>query len=58
DLEVEGTVFFPEIDFSQWKLVSEVPHKADEKNEMDYTFLVFERYNGGFDSVHPPLRRS
>lgn len=43
DLEVEGTVFFPELDFSEWKLVSSESHQADEKDELDYTFLVYER---------------
>ena len=34
----DGDAFFPEIDKSQWKLVSSEHHKADEKNEYDYTF--------------------
>ena len=43
DLEVEGDIFFPEMDKSDWNLLSEEPHKSDEKNEFDYTFKVFER---------------
>ena len=43
--EVEGDTFFPEIDFDDWKLVSEEHHEADEKNEFDYSFLVSERSN-------------
>lgn len=43
DLEVEGDVFFPEIDSDNWRLISEAPHQADNKNEYDYTFKIFER---------------
>ena len=43
DAEVEGDIIFPELDFSEWQLVSEVKHKADDKNEYDYTFKVFDR---------------
>lgn len=41
--EVEGDTFFPEFDRSQWEEVSREDHKADEKNEFDYSFLVLER---------------
>ncbi len=43
DLEVEGEVFFPELDMTEWKLVSEDPRKAEGKNEHDYVFKVYER---------------
>jgi len=43
DLEIEGDVFFPEIDFSEWKLISEEPHLKDEKNPYNYNFKVYER---------------
>ncbi len=43
DLEPEGSVFFPEFDWSEWELVSEEAHAADEKNEMAYVFKVLER---------------
>ncbi|MEN0005432.1 MAG: type 3 dihydrofolate reductase [Bacteroidota bacterium] len=43
DLEVEGDVYFPELNFDEWKLLSSEPHQADEKNEHNYTFLVYER---------------
>lgn len=39
----DGDAFFPEIDKSQWKLVSSEHHKADEKNEYDYTFEEYTR---------------
>jgi dihydrofolate reductase len=40
---VEGDTFFPDIDLDEWELVSEEHHEADEKNEFDYSFLVYER---------------
>lgn len=39
----EGDAFFPEINKSQWELVSQEPHSADEKNEYDYTFEEYRR---------------
>ena len=41
----DGDAFFPEIDKSQWKLVSSEHHKAEEKNEYDYTFETYQRIN-------------
>lgn len=44
DLKVEGDVYFPDVmGTNDWKLVSEDPHKADEKNEFDYNFKVYHR---------------
>jgi dihydrofolate reductase len=43
DIEVDGDVFFSEMDMKQWKIISEEPHTKDEKNEYDYVFKVFER---------------
>ena len=43
DLTVTGDVFFPDIDFSEWKEVWSESHEADEKNEYDYRFRVLER---------------
>ena len=45
DLEVEGAVYFPEIDFSEWELISEEAHEPDEKNKMGYVFKLLERKN-------------
>ncbi len=47
DAAVDGTVFFPEINMDEWELKSEEPHKADEKNEFDYVFKIFERKRKG-----------
>lgn len=43
DLEVNGDVFFPKLKMDQWQLLSEAPHKPDEKNKYAYTFKVYER---------------
>ena len=40
--EVEGDAFFP-APGDDWRLVSEEPHVADEKNEFDVSFRIFER---------------
>jgi dihydrofolate reductase len=43
DLTVDGDVFFPEIDPTEWNEISRESHPADEKNEWGYTFRVLER---------------
>ncbi len=43
DLDVEGDIFFPEIDMKLWKIVSEESHSPDEKNPYHYTFKVLHR---------------
>jgi dihydrofolate reductase len=40
---LEADVFFPEIDPSQFELVWEEKHSADEKNSYDYTFQKYQR---------------
>ena len=39
----EGDAFFPEFEPTEWKLVSENQHKADEKNKHDFTFQEWEK---------------
>ncbi|NOY42453.1 MAG: dihydrofolate reductase [Planctomycetes bacterium] len=41
--EVEGDVFFPEVDWSQWRLVSEEKHDQDDKNDFSFSFQNFKR---------------
>lgn len=43
DVAAEGDIYFPEVNMDEWKLVSEEAHKADEKNEYDYTFYTYDR---------------
>jgi dihydrofolate reductase len=39
----DADTHFPEIDMTQWKLVREEAHEADEKNQHAYTFQRWER---------------
>lgn len=43
DHDFEADTFFPEIDYSQWKLVSSEPGIKDERNTFDYRWLVYEK---------------
>lgn len=43
DIEPEGDVFFPELDPNIWREVSREFHEKDDKNEVDYSFVVHER---------------
>ncbi len=43
DETFEADTFFPELDYSQWEMVSSLPGVRDEKNPYDYRFLVFKR---------------
>jgi dihydrofolate reductase len=39
----EGDVYFPELDFLNWKLVKKEHHNPDEKNKYSYSFAQYER---------------
>ena len=41
--EPDADTFFPQLDEKEWKLISKDDHKADEKNDHDYSFQVWER---------------
>jgi dihydrofolate reductase len=41
--DFDGDTYFPPIDFSQWKLMSDQMHMPDEKNPWSYSFRIFER---------------
>ena len=43
DAEPEGDVHFPEIDYSQWKLISEDPRQKGERDDHNFNFKVYER---------------
>jgi dihydrofolate reductase len=43
DLNVDGDVFFPNIDLNTWKLLYDEHHTKDDKNNWDYTFKIFQR---------------
>jgi len=41
--EVRGDVMFPEIDRSQWQIVSDETRRADERHEFDFRFVDYQR---------------
>lgn len=41
--EFEGDTFFPELNWSEWKLVKEQPGVVDENNVYPHVFYVYER---------------
>ena len=41
--QVDGDAFFPEVDESQWRLISEERQVADERNDFDYSFRIYDR---------------
>jgi len=41
--DIEGDTHFPVIDFCDWKQIESEPHQADDKNDFDYCFEVYER---------------
>jgi len=43
--EIEGDAFFPAFDKSEWRVLSQIDHQADEKNIFDYSFLFLEKSN-------------
>ena len=40
---IEGDATFPELDPAEWNLVESERHAADQKNEFDYSFELWER---------------
>jgi dihydrofolate reductase len=41
--DVDGDTRFPPVDWSQWALLEDVRVPADEKNDHDYSFRVYDR---------------
>lgn len=41
--EFDGDVFFPEVDFSQWVLLSKEDHGPDEHNDFSFSYEVYDR---------------
>lgn len=41
--DVEGDVFFPELDPAEWRTIEERHHAADERHAHSFTFLTLER---------------
>jgi len=45
DVDLDGDVFFPDMDFSKWKLIDKECKNKSEKNEYDFCFTLYERIN-------------
>lgn len=43
DLEVEGDVFFPDLNMEEWKLISSQDNPKDEKNPYNYSFKLYHK---------------
>jgi len=43
DTECEGDAWFPEFNLSDWDIVSEESHAADEKNNFDFRIVEYRR---------------
>lgn len=41
--DFDGDVFFPYVDYNNWKLISEENYPPDEKNDFAFSFLIYER---------------
>ncbi len=41
--EIKGDTYFPEFEAAEWKEVSRESHQADEKNDHDFDFVLYER---------------
>ena len=41
--QIAGDAFFPELPLEAWQLSEEDVHTADEKNEFDYAFQLWQR---------------
>ncbi|MFO7613769.1 MAG: dihydrofolate reductase [Bacteroidales bacterium] len=48
--DFEADTFFPEIDFSQWKLIEREDHEDDDTVDFSYSFLVYEKINPDLES--------
>lgn len=40
---LDGDTWFPEWSERDWQLISSEPHQADEKNQYDYSFELYQR---------------
>lgn len=43
--DLDGDTWFPEWDEQQWREIAREDHSADDKNQFDYSFLLYEKVN-------------
>ena len=41
--EFDADAYFPEVDFSAWKVIFEEHHQKDEKHAFPYSFFIYEK---------------
>lgn len=44
DCEIEGDAFFPNSNFSEWKILNQIDWEKDEKNEYSWSFKELSRH--------------
>lgn len=42
----EADAFFPEINLSEWRLIEQSEHAADDRHAYAFSFITYERING------------
>lgn len=45
--DIEGDVYFPEVDWDDWEEVASQEHAASEQNPYPYSFVVYDRRRAG-----------
>jgi len=53
--QVTGDTVFPELAPGQWRLIEQSEHSADEKNDLPFSFLVYERVKSMSDDLKREL---
>lgn len=43
EADIEGDVFFPEVDWNDWTEISRENHAADDRNKYDFSFIEYLR---------------
>lgn len=43
DADIDGDVYFPELDINEWQELSREPHPKDDKNQYDFNFVIYKR---------------
>lgn len=41
--EVDGDIFFPQLDLSRWRLIEDVSHPGDERHTYAFSFRTYDR---------------
>jgi len=43
DVDIQGDVYFPEVDYNKWNETYSQSYEKDERNEYNYTFKIYEK---------------